>query len=128
MDNFYLIVISIAIGLLIAILTYYGVVINKKAKKTAVYPPSIAQTCPDYWTLNNDGTCQIPRVKNVGNLGNGGMINNYTDITGGKANGSIDFNDKKWSEGAKNVRCEQKKWAISSKVMWDGITNFNGCK
>lgn len=123
MDNFYLIVISIAIGLLIAFLTYYGVVINKKAKKSTVFPPSTAQTCPDYWTLNNDGTCQVPRGGK-----NGGTITNFAGTIGGKSNGSIDFNDKKWSEGARNTRCEQKKWAINSKVMWDGITNYNGCK
>ena len=132
MDLFYIIVISILIIFLIIVLSYYGIVLQKRVKEIKVYPPQPPSICPDYWTLNPDGKCKIPdsSSKNAGAIyGNNNEVNLNTNNTYGYTDGGIiDFNNNGWSSGGTNAVCNKKKWANVNGIVWDGVTNFNGCQ
>jgi hypothetical protein len=131
MDLFYIIVISVLIVFLIIVLSYYGIVLQKKVKESKGYPPQPPSDCPDYWTLNVDKTCAIPTSssKNTGSIyGNDNQIKLNTNSTYGYNNGNIDFNNKAWSAGGTNAVCNKKKWANVNGIVWDGVTNYNGCQ
>jgi hypothetical protein len=69
MELFYILVISFAIIFLIIILTLIGIAMKYQDKAT-VFPP-VANKCPDYWTIADDGkSCKLPGYgkKNVGTL------------------------------------------------------------
>jgi len=66
MEQFYVIVITIAIVLLILALTYIGVFLIGDDTTQVTFPPHSNQ-CPDYWEVNGDGSCEIQ--KNGINLG-----------------------------------------------------------
>ena len=72
------------------------------------FPPDIGK-CPDYWQVNEDGSCQNTNSKfNLGNLGE-------TECE------SKSFNDAKYF--SVNGDVEKCKWAKSCDLTWDGITN-----
>ena len=125
MDIFYIIVLSVAIVLLILLLTYIGIKManNKMATDGNAYPPQFA-TCPDYWQVNGDGTCTIP----TSGSRNYGSINSNSPSPYGynSSTKSIDFKHSGWAATGTSV-CNQKMWANSNNVTWDGISNFNGC-
>ena len=52
MDNFYMIVIIVAIIALIGVLTYVGMIMAY-GEGTEVYPPQ-STTCPDYWVIDEN--------------------------------------------------------------------------
>ena len=135
MDSFYIIVGTIAIVLLIGILAFLGVAMNKQYVSRP-FPERTIQKCPDYWTADNDGNCIIPTtgvgLNNVGNLGNGSGLN----IT--KSNKQYDINftkdkDDVWKTyntmvGSNlNPLCQKQQWLNDHKVVWDGISNNNVC-
>ena len=76
-----------------------------------VYPPS-ALTCPDYWTETEDG-CK-PGSINKGDY-------DKTD--------AIDFSPGgEWEKNLTGSQtCKKRSWAINNDVLWDGISNYNGC-
>jgi len=129
MEQFYVIVITIAIVLLILALTYIGVFLIGDDTTQVTFPPHSNQ-CPDYWEVNGDGSCEIQR--NGINLGTAGSdikaFNNHktfpTDVTDTseytkKDPQTINFQDK--------TICEKKQWANDFGVVWDGVTNYNKC-
>lgn len=139
MEQFYVIVITIAIVLLILALTYIGVFLIGDDTTQVTFPPHSNQ-CPDYWEVNGDGSCEIQ--KNGINLGtklDGSGERTYTDkleFVVNKGDGTvdgtypfqptntaspenIDFQDK--------AICEKKQWANRFGVVWDGVTNYNKC-
>lgn len=131
MDLFYVIVLSILTIFLIIVLSYYGIVLQKRVKESKDYPPQPPSDCPDYWTLNVDKTCAIPTSssKNTGSIyGGDNQIKLDTNSTYGYINGTVDFNNNGWSSGGTNAVCNKKKWANVNGIVWDGITNFNGCQ
>ena len=95
MDNFYTIVIVIAIILLIGILTYIGMLMNDSSG-SEVYPPS-STTCPDYWEIDSSGKCKIPgkSAKNRGTLFSeaGRLLAKSSTTPGLESDEIIDFND-----------------------------------
>ena len=111
MDTFHKVVIFVSIFVLFSMLISVAMLLDK-GNNTTVYPPS-ALTCPDYWTETNDG-CQ-----------HGDLIPN------GKEFGTINFKDRgaKWAEGLGSMSetCAKKSWANNNDVLWDGISNYNGC-
>jgi hypothetical protein len=134
METFYLIVLTVAVSILILLLAFYGIFINSAVKNVSAYPPQPAPACPDYWTLNPDGTCKIPiagtSAKNVGGIydSNGNTTLTAANTPGFKSTpGSIDFSNKDWSKGGGSAICRQKSWANGANVMWDGVSNYNGC-
>ena len=131
MEQFYVIVITIAIVLLILALTYIGVFLIGDDTAKVTFPPHSNQ-CPDYWEVNGDGACIIPT--NGINLGTAGSSVDFvkkkddgitaddtypfqpTDTTNPE---NIDFQDK--------TICEKKQWSNDFGVVWDGVTNYNKC-
>ena len=105
-----------------------------KPKQT--FPPSVAD-CPDYWQvyLNPNGDvsgCIIPSGTPAFNTGKANS-NAYMNSAGYKGAGTslgqpyIDFSDQAWNVGGKAPICNQKAWANTNQIVWDGITNYNGC-
>ena len=134
METFHLVVLSVATVLLIVVLIFIGVLMNKGDRDLA-YPPSYG-TCPDYWTLSKDGTkCIIPSFKNDLNVGT--MYDKHTeqltqyvidspgfshDVSNNMVTNYIDFNDDKWTG-----ICSKKDWVNMLGVVWDGVSNYNEC-
>jgi len=142
MEQFYVIVITIAIVLLILALTYIGVFLIGDDTTQVTFPPHSNQ-CPDYWEVNGNGSCEIQ--KNGINLGtklDGSGERTYADAdklefvvidpltnqpstnypfqpTNTASPENIDFQDK--------AICEKKQWANRFGVAWDGVTNYNKC-
>lgn len=124
MDSFYVIVLTVALFLLIVILTYIGIQMTNRSSNVSVYPPS-AQPCPDYWLQSLDPTkpgCIIPPVGQTNTSGTLGK-----DNTPGFNNNVVNFSDPKWSNNGATSTCYQKDWANKNSIQWDGISNFNGC-
>ena len=98
MDNFYMIVIIVAIIALIGVLTYVGIVMSK-GESTEVYPPH-STTCPDYWELNEDKKCKIPKdgKKNTGSMYESGLLTDSVKTTIGfdEPQSVINFSHEDW--------------------------------
>lgn len=142
MDSFYLTVASIAVIILILMLTYVGVLLYY-TKASDVFPPMRNQ-CPDYWELTDSGKCRFPKAvasKNRGNLkisktpgeewkidksAEPRLVNIITDTAG-----SSDFNmdHTEWDNlyGKKGELCNKKFWATLNGISWDGVSNTNQC-
>ena len=131
MDIFYIIVSSVAIIILILILTYIGINMTYYKGKVA-YPPHSA-SCPDTWTVASDSSsCLIPAANsvNAGKLydSDGKLIaNNKTTYGLNITTNSINFTDAGWTAGGLSAQCSQKAWANQMGIMWDGISNYNKC-
>jgi len=136
MDMFYTIVLTIAVVLLILILTYIGISMANKNNAQSVYPP-VVQNCPDYWDLSGN-RCVIPasNLKNTGDIYSSTVPNqnilssNSTPGYNPKSSSlqsSIDFKNAGWTNSGALAVCAQKNWAIDHEIVWDGVTNYNGC-
>lgn len=129
MDNFYTLVLTVAVMSLIIVLTYIGILL-KYGEVQEVYPPH-GTTCPDYWEINERGHCMIPLdgEKNVGSLYEGGLL---TDAVKGNTpgidteNDMINFTHDDWKAGGTEI-CTKREWALKHGVIWDGISNYNNC-
>lgn len=136
MDWFHIIVLTVALVVLILLLTFIGIIMSNQ-KRNMVYPPTY-NTCPDYWAISTDGSnCIIPTYDsqlNVGSLYSSPNVlaqsvysttgfNSPLDPATNFATNQINFNDGGWQGSI----CNQKTWAINNSVVWDGITNFNSC-
>jgi len=147
MDVFYIVVLTVAICLLIAILSYIGVKMTNKSSNVSIYPPT-ALPCPDYWSETTDASgnsvCVIPPYVAAGSAGpipsNTGKIYDATSgsITLNSAkpavpgysikNGNlINFSDPGWSNSGKSGTCAKKQWANSNMIQWDGVSNYGNC-
>jgi len=137
MDIFYIVVISIAAVLLILILTYIGILMKQTKGANTAYPP-VQATCPDYWDYITDtSSCVIPSSteKNVGSIygnvnANRPLILNSTNTFGLKTSGTnavIKFTDSGWISKGKSAVCGQRDWANTYGIVWDGVSNYNGC-
>jgi len=122
MDIFYIIVLSVAIMLLILILTYIGIkMVYNRNSAGNTFPPSYSP-CPDYWQSDSTGKCVVP---NSGAL-NRGDGTYETNKPSGYSDGKIDFTATAWTTNGSSI-CSKRTWANSNNVVWDGITNYNGC-
>jgi hypothetical protein len=145
MDVFYIIVLSVAVCLLILILTYIGIKMSNKTSNVTPYPPS-ALTCPDYWDQTTDSSgnsvCIIPPYAAPGSSvmpANTGSIygdngKNNLSATGPSAvagysgaSGTINFSNSGWNNSGASATCAQKNWANKYGLQWDGISNYNNC-
>jgi hypothetical protein len=106
MDQFKKTVLMIALTIFLGMLLIMALVI-KNGYKDQIFPPEVGQ-CPDFWTIKGDANKCIATADNKGTYDEGG------DHT------------PKFPDSATN-RIENCKWAKSSKVSWDGITNRNLC-
>lgn len=134
METFYIVVLTVAIGLLILILTYIGVYVLGKPNDKP-YPP-VKNQCPDYWEIDESTQkCKVPddSHKNAGNIYDSSNSNNIqllltVDNTPGiTSDGAIDFEASDWNTDSSTARCYQKKWANSYNIIWDTVSNYNSC-
>lgn len=127
MEQFYVITITVAVVLLILILTYIGVYVMGGQDKSA-YPPESLQ-CPDYWEKSG-ADCIIPgaATTNAGTRNiDGSWVNTPSDAAY-IANNVLKTDDASWqtSDGL-SAKCAKKLWANNNNVVWDGISNYNSC-
>jgi hypothetical protein len=122
MDTFYIIVLSIAVCLLIFMLTFIGIKMaynNRSTNNgTNVFPPNYS-TCPDNWTADINGNCYSPTELN-GNI-------NSKNTFGYISSKQINFKDEGWGNNGTTSQCNLKNWVKTNNIPWDGITNYNGC-
>ena len=81
----------------------------------------------DYWTdasnsipkkpANSDGITGVKKTVTANNVTN---TTYYIQLKG---------NDAEWSAlyPGMSVRCAKQKWALDRGIVWDGVTNYNGC-
>jgi hypothetical protein len=126
MDSFYLIVACIAIILLILLLTVIGIMMSNQNKLDA-YPPYHSQ-CPDYWGVNSNGTCStMPDSSGLNTLPNGYNQDDAKEkarlkkikVTASGSTLLFDFSG--------NKLCDNKEWANSRNIEWDGVSNSATC-
>ena len=122
MESFHTIVLTIAVIILILVLTVIGIMMTNKTYDSSVYPPTTNE-CPDYWTSNGSGSC----TADTANIGDGSWKTG-TNTTKGRNGNTINFNDAGWSSNGGTALCNQKDWAIKYGISWDGVSNYNGCK
>lgn len=126
MEQFYIITLTVAVVLLILILTYIGVYVLGGNDKTP-YPPETLQ-CPDYWEKTENG-CAVPvsSTLNAGNRNIDGVFE-YTPNTNVVNNNELSISDTEWqtSDGL-SAKCAKKLWANNNNIVWDGISNYNSC-
>jgi|Laugresbdmm110sn_2_1035109.scaffolds.fasta_scaffold211451_1 hypothetical protein len=116
MEAFYIITLTIAVTILILILTYVGIKM-RNTKKNAVFPPQ-NYICPDNWSYNGSG-CVIPTTTDQSKM-------NITN-TPGYDGLSINFSDPGWRSNGKTAICNQAAWAKHNNINWDGVSNYSGC-
>jgi hypothetical protein len=135
MDKFYIIVLTIALVLLILILTYVGLLMNSSTTDQTTFPPT-RNICPDYWQKGHDvSSCAIPSFdsKNIGTIYNKAttppsLVTGFINTTGYSSNtNDIDFTKNEWSTSGKSEICAKKNWANTNGILWDGVSNYNGC-
>ena len=122
MNSFQVIVLSIAVVILILVLTFVGVLMSRTTGST-VFPPT-ANDCPDYWQVRSDGTgCNIPMpgAANLGSVYNNGKLSLNGDNTNGglltdsKGTQYINFKDALMWKGA----CDKKNGLV--RKMYTGM-------
>ena len=131
MDSFHIIVLVIAIILLIVIFTSIGIITKYYSLDSNVFP-SMANTCPDTWSVDTNNNCVIPAsgTINAGVLYTGDSINIDSGNTPGydSSKQTINFSDNTlWATGGKSALCNKKAWASKHSISWDGISNANVC-
>jgi hypothetical protein len=123
MDIFYIIVPSIAISLLILILAFIGIKLARnnggKLGPTAVTFPPQYSTCPDKWTISAGGNCTIPASNTIN--GNSDIIRSKKSAPPGAKNNGTEI-----SFGTAGM-CDLYTWSNQNSVVWDGVSNYNGC-
>ena len=133
MDTFYIIVLSIAVCLLILLLTFIGIKMtyNKRSNVSGsnAFPPNYS-TCPDGWTADIVGNCMAPSSFDGSQIStdyNNSIKKKITSPTPGYISSSqINFQDAGWGDGTSR-QCKLKDWANTYNIKWDGIINYNGC-
>lgn len=128
MDSYYIIVLTIAVIVLILFLTFIGIQMSKPSSLMPSFPPNY-NSCPDFWNINGN-VCVLPPAtgKNSGTIysGNVLLVNGNNTPGFNSISNTIDFTDPGWGTGSA-AKCNQQIWANNFDVLFDGITNFNGC-
>lgn len=138
-DSFYLIILSVAVFILILALGFSGWMLSKQNDQIDF--PNITTTCPDFWTISQDGLyCEQPASTNfnsgsdilskyvkLGTSGTPGPVPGKQSLADGKHTASsFDSKDAGWGSGKDGV-CNKRKWATDNNIQWDTVTNVNYC-
>jgi hypothetical protein len=128
-DNFYMLVVSIAVVILILVLAFLGWTMSKH-KDTTNFP--IQTTCPDNWEIENDPTskkayCKQPPDNTYMNYGDSAASTSNLLPKDVFKDGKFDFTNSGWSAAGQNAVCAKKKWADTYKIKWDTVTNDVSC-
>jgi hypothetical protein len=132
LERFHWIAIIITVVVLILALVFIGLLMSGAGKQAAY--PAVANTCPDYWLAGSTpGTCVLPGAASMKNYIDPSQLatsNTKGLIFGGSSSTvptAINFNDAGWTTGTKTAICEKRDWCIKANVLWDGVSNYNGC-
>jgi len=107
MESFHIITLLVATSALILLLTTVGILLHND-KRSQKFPPTHSK-CPDGWTHAPDPT----NPENLGTCTKG-------NVNTGDADDVLIYN-------LDADPCENKQWADSKKIYWDGLTTYNGC-
>ena len=129
MDAFYLTIAIIAIIFLILILVFFGLMM-KNQNRGAPFPP-IENKCPDYWKINENGSCS-PSIKSDKSYFNTGSLKvplTKSDDSApyASSDNTFDSDSVKWSATGKSSICAKKDWATQNGIVWSGISEYNAC-
>lgn len=126
-SNFYTLVLTIAIIVLILLLGYMGWLLSKQ--KTVDEFPKLRTSCPDFWRVeqgdNGKVFCIQPSSANAINKGTGDDVFKGASGVDATKNG-FDTTDIGWAS-AGNAVCGKQKWANANGITWDTVTNANFC-
>jgi len=107
MERFHIISLLVATITLILLLTISGILLHND-KRSQKFPPTHAK-CPDGWE-------HTPGANGVLGSCNMGTSENKGTFTGTDASYNLVIDP-----------CDNKQWADSKKIYWDGLTTYNGC-
>jgi len=123
-SNFYTLVLTIAIVILILLLGYIGWLMSKQ-KVTDEFP-KLRTSCPDFWKVQSGDSgkvfCVRPTATDALNRGPDTWADGASGVDGNK----FDTTDAGWASGG-NAVCGKQKWANSTQITWDTVTNANFC-
>jgi hypothetical protein len=124
-SNFYTLVLTIAIVILILVLGYIGWLMSQQ-KNTDEFP-KLRTSCPDYWKVESgpDGKvfCVRPTDEDALNRGDDKWAD---DAIGVEGSSKFDTTNVGWA-AAGNAVCGKQKWANAHGITWDTVTNANFC-
>ena len=131
-DSFYLIILSVALFILIAVLGFMGWMLSHQ--KDQIDFPNITTTCPDFWEIDSNGYCKQPSISTSFNYGSSNSLANYiktgtttpVNVPGKTDDTSFNSKASEWGSGKEAV-CNKKKWANDNTIKWDTVTNVNFC-
>jgi hypothetical protein len=136
-SNFYTLVLTIAIIVLLLLLGYMGWLMSKQ-KSTDEFP-KLRTSCPDFWKVEPGDNGKVfcirpvkdpngPDALNDGNK-DGAKTNDvlFANAKGVKSDKTgFDTTDAGWAS-AGNAVCGKQKWANANGITWDTVTNANFC-
>ena len=128
-SNFYTLVLTIAIIILILLLAYMGWLMSKQ--KTVDEFPKLRTSCPDFWKVEQGDSgkvfCIRPSGTNAINKGTGDDATVFKGASGvDVTKNGFDTTDVGWAS-AGNAVCGKQKWANANGITWDTVTNANFC-
>ena len=129
MEVFYVVTLVVAVVTLILLMVILGVLMSYQTRQLT-YPPK-ANLCPDHWTYNiSTKTCDASN--DAINNNKGAYSSKAVDASNvapfANEAGKLSFNpdNPKWGEGATSATCAKRKWANDYRIVWDGISNYDG--
>jgi hypothetical protein len=144
MEQFYVIVTSIAVVILIIALIFMGIIM-RNTKNTVIFPANQAP-CPDLWTISPDLSYCYYNGKNNGSYtsfdsttlkdSSSNQIKSsntpfpFVSVTGKNTVIPSTFNPQwKTNDFNRGVTpiCSQNLWATQNNIQWTGIKEYNGC-
>jgi hypothetical protein len=130
-SNFYTLVLTIAIVILIVVLGYLGWVMSKASVSDEF--PKLRTSCPDLWKVENGPGGEVFCVQpSAGSLNRGedsntgGTTTTPLDTAKGVTGNKFNTNDLGWAS-AGNAVCGKQKWANAHGIKWDTVSNANFC-
>jgi hypothetical protein len=104
-----------------------------RVDENTLFPAQVNQ-CPDFWESDSKGNCFFPKTKSFTdetkliNTGTLTCLEKKSSFAPFSNNGlSFNVNDIRWMSGGKSAVCSQRDWALTHKIMWDGVSNYNQC-
>jgi hypothetical protein len=125
-SNFYTLVLTIAIVVLILLLGYVGWLMSKQQKTDEF--PKLRASCPDYWKVETGDAgkvyCVRPTANDALNKGSNDWATGASGVDAGVT--KFDTTNVGWGSAGNSV-CAKQKWANSHGITWDTVTNANFC-
>jgi hypothetical protein len=84
---------------------------------------------PELLILGNLGSVGYSAANGSGTSYTGANLTSSNLNTAGSLFVRMNNNDASWNSIYTGItpRCAKRKWALESGIVWDGITNYNGC-